>query len=88
MSASGLPALYVSLALISLICIAFGPIVDQLSELNKDLSEDPSLPYSYERYDSWNFVMLMWDTWPVWVFLGGILATVIIAMRPSSGGAY
>jgi hypothetical protein len=87
MSSTGLPALYIALALLSLICITLGPLIDEFNSVNKELSEDSNIPYSYERADTWSYIMIVWDTWPIWVFLGGIIGTIVIAASPRGGVA-
>jgi hypothetical protein len=87
MSSTGIPALYISLALVSLICISMGPLIDEFNSLNIDLSEDPTLPYSYERGDTWNFLIAIYNFWPLWVFLAGIIGHILNAISPSGGTA-
>lgn len=85
MSSTGIPALYISLAVVSLVFITFGPLIDELNGVNIDVVNDPTIPISYERADTWKFIILVYHFWPLWVFLGGIIGTIVIAMSPSGG---
>lgn len=85
MSSTGIPSLYISLAIISLICISLGPVIDEFNAVNKELAEDTTIPVSYERADTWNFIITIYHFWPLWIFLAAIIGHVLTAMSPHGG---
>lgn len=60
MTAAGIPYWVIMLAIWGGLMLALGPFVDEMNNAQISLFNDPNLPASQGRMDTWNFTMVAW----------------------------
>ncbi len=60
MTAVGIPYWVIMLAIWGGLMLALGPFVDELNNAQISLFNDPNLPTSQGRKDTWEFTMIAW----------------------------
>lgn len=88
MTATSIPYFLIGLALVSLIWIAFGALIDGFNDVNAELGLDDDLPYSAERMDAWNFGRLCWENVLIIVVIGFIVGMIIEAITENTGWSW
>lgn len=88
MTATGIPYFVIGLVVISLLYMAFGPVMDGINDVHKSIAEDPTLATSNEQVDTFDFGRLIFENIPIIVFVGFCLALIIEAIAEHSGGAW
>lgn len=88
MTSSGIPYFTIGLAIVSLMYISLGPVVDQLNGVHIDMSDDAEIPMSRERADAWGLVMLVWDNIPVIELVGFVFLIIMVGIAEHSGPTY
>lgn len=68
--------------------MAFGPVMDGMNDVNKEITENPDLATSNEHVDTMDFGRLIWENMMIIVFVGFCLALIIEAIAEHSGGAW
>ncbi len=72
----------------SLLYIALGPGVDAMNEVHQGFINDPDIPMSYERADTWTVLMMAHDNALLIVFLGFIVLLVMVSLATHTGPTY
>ena len=68
--------------------LAFGPFVDELNNTQISLFNNPDLPASQGRMDTWNFTMACWYMCGFFLLMVGIIFGVKGYIAEHSGAVY
>lgn len=83
---SAIPYAIITLIVFGLILVAFGPVIDELVTVDNSLIDSPGLPYSTQRHDTMQFLLMCWR---IMAFAGVFCVVFFLIMngaQKSSGG--
>jgi len=55
-----IPYAIVTLVIFGMALITMGPVIDEIIEVDNAIMQDGLIPYSQQRYDTMNFLLMCW----------------------------
>jgi len=88
MTAAGIPYWVIMIAIWGGLMLALGPVVDELNNSQITLFNDPNIPASQARKDTWDFTMVAWYMAGFFLLIVGIIFAVKEYIAEHSGTVY